>query len=1018
MNKYKVLSVGLLALLSTSIFACGPSKGGKGGGSSSNSSDEGSGSITSHTAGEIEEYMNGLKATSQGNHLYYHYLRFHKENQSQEQWEKSYNDWDVWAWQYYPNKGEGTRFNWAGRTTNYNSKTFEASGDAIVDEIGGAYIDIDLGATYTGFWNNEDHSIGGATTSFEGAEMVGLQIVKSASRTATPVEGQDNFWENDGGDLLINLADFALANKDGTTSYHCFVLQNKVQVSFSNMPIGAEEAVDPYAGDDGTAVTKGVSKYEDVDWSTTAEIQKTSSEFLSGGDILTKGAGVGYQIMVSSFADSDGDGFGDIYGIKQKLDYLQDLGVNVLWLTPIQLSDSYHGYDIKDYNQVDPKFGSTASPNYDGNRVTSDSAMRDYKDLIADAHSRHMAVVMDLVLNHTSTSNTWFIQSSLKDDEYRGYYQWGNHDTDSDVTKEKYWYPYGDTVYSYYAKFGTSMPELNYSCTSTRAAMAAVALNWMEIGVDGFRMDAIKHIYMADEVNASSGDTIVSDVSESGDYSSNLTKNLHFWRQLAKDVKSVYPKAFFVGENFDGHAYQAAPYYEGFDSLFDFYSYFNLTSAAAHAHHSEVPGHAASFLGAWEGSACTDVSGSAFKYLSDSKWTLKDVMNVNNKYRTGGSGPNNSSGYSFINGAFTSNHDIARCINRVAGTEYNSNGLTAQGTITGSNYNDMLKLATDVEIAELMLPGCTWIYYGDEIGMTGNWIGGAKKSTDPYADLSYRQPMKWTDSGVVGDGSYTTGYSVTNSNMEVEWDDVNASSAVKSVESAKDDAHFKAIRDFARLKSTSPVLMRGNMTVNAPVGVSDNNIYDVTRTLGENKIRIIVNFTDSTYATGASGTSLASYNGASVSSVPAKGAIAILLSGTADGGGSGGGDVTPTEYYGPEGSTKVSWYLAGEGSLWQGVDGWQIANAVQLWSNPSNTSDKGCILNVTIQEGDKFKVTDGTTWYGYEKVDSYTGENNLGLKNFVGADDGYGGKNFLCTETAVYDIYVNSGGTFWIQAHA
>jgi 1,4-alpha-glucan branching enzyme len=91
----------------------------------------------------------------------------------------------------------------------------------------------------------------------------------------------------------------------------------------------------------------------------------TSPKFLKGdssSSYLQNGAGVGYQIMVASYADSDGDGFGDIYGIDQKLDYLKNLGVNVLWLTPIQVSDSYHGYDIADYTMVDPKFGSSKSP--------------------------------------------------------------------------------------------------------------------------------------------------------------------------------------------------------------------------------------------------------------------------------------------------------------------------------------------------------------------------------------------------------------------------------------------------------------------------------------------------------------------------------------------------------------------------------------------------------------------------------------------------------------------------------
>lgn len=828
--------------------------------------------ISSHDADATQAYMEDLYAKSENNHLYYHYLRY--DNRP-----TNYANWDVWAWQYGPMAGEGSRFNWVGRTTNPSSDTKEATGDATIDDFGGAYIDIDLGKTYDGGWDANAKKMGGKTTSFDGATRIGLQIVKSETR----ISGS-GFWVNDGGNVVLDLADFKV-EKNNKVFYHCFVLESKVQTTKQLFPIGGADLSDPFALDDGTSITKGLDKYNDVDWSKTAPIQATSEEFLKGGDVLENGAGVGYQIMVSSFADSDGDGFGDIYGIDQKLDYLKSLGVNAIWLTPIQLSDSYHGYDISDYNQVDPKFGSKVSPAAleNNGRVTPATAMEDYKLLLHDAHEKGMVVVMDLVLNHTATTNTWFIKSSQLEDGYRGYYQWGNHETDSDVTEEKYWYPYGETVYSYYAKFGTGMPELNYSCTSTRAAMKAVALNWMEIGVDGFRMDAVKHIYMSDEADKAAGDTIISDVSKSGDYSSNLTKNLHFWRQLALDVKSVYPNAFFVGENFDGHAYHCAPFYEGFDSIFDFYSYFNLTSAAAKSHTPAIPVNAASFLGANAGSAVTDCTGSSYHYQSDSRWDLSHVLQVNNKYRTGGTAADNTDGFSMINGAFTSNHDIARCINRVAGTAYDSNGLTAQGAITQSNYAQMLELATDVEIAELMLPGCTWIYYGDEIGMTGNWLANAKSADDGYADLAYRQPMKWVDDaldeeGNPKEGTFTTKYGVTGSGMVVGWDEINSTNLVKSVEDVVEngDAHFDAIKSFANLKSATSTLIRGNFQASSSLGA---NVYDVTRTLGDSKVRVIVNFTNSAVNPNAQGEVLASYKGATASTVPAHGAVAIQISG-------------------------------------------------------------------------------------------------------------------------------------------
>lgn len=126
---------------------------------------------------------------------------------------------------------------------------------------------------------------------------------------------------------------------------------------------------------------------------------------------------------------------------------------------------------------------------------------------------------------------------------------------------------------------------------------------------------------------------------------------------------------------------------------------------------------------------------------------------------------------------------------------------------------------------------------------------------------------------------------------------------------------------------------------------------------------------------------------------------------------------TPTENgHGPEGSELVSWYIVGQGSLF--TESWSIDGGVQLFSNPSTPTDKGCILSITIEEGNIFKVTDGDTWFGYEKVDTWDNPSNLGINNFSPVDDGYGGTNIKCNITGVYDIYVNSSGNFWIQAAA
>ena len=130
----------------------------------------------------------------------------------------------------------------------------------------------------------------------------------------------------------------------------------------------------------------------------------------------------------------------------------------------------------------------------------------------------------------------------------------------------------------------------------------------------------------------------------------------------------------------------------------------------------------------------------------------------------------------------------------------------------------------------------------------------------------------------------------------------------------------------------------------------------------------------------------------------------------------GGATPSPTAPYGPEGSEPVNWFIVGDGSLWE-IE-WYIDDSIQLYSNPNSSTDLGCILNVTFAVNDLFKVTDGETWYGYDKVDPWDVPGNMGLHAFAGANDSVGGENFCCTTAGTYDIYVKGDGTFWIQAHS
>jgi len=200
-----------------------------------------------------------------------------------------------------------------------------------------------------------------------------------------------------------------------------------------------------------------------------------------------------YQIYPRSFADSDGDGVGDLRGIIGKLDYLQQLGVDVIWLSPVYRSPhDDNGYDISDYEDIDPTFGTLA----------------DLDELIAGLHRRGMKIVMDLVVNHTSDEHPWFVESrSSRDNPKRDWYWWRparpGHEPDTPGAEPTNWASFfsGSTweldpaTGEYYLHlFSRKQPDLNWENPQVRAAVFAMMRHWVERGVDGFRMDVINLI--------------------------------------------------------------------------------------------------------------------------------------------------------------------------------------------------------------------------------------------------------------------------------------------------------------------------------------------------------------------------------------------------------------------------------------------------------------------------------------------------------------------------------------------
>jgi trehalose synthase len=201
-----------------------------------------------------------------------------------------------------------------------------------------------------------------------------------------------------------------------------------------------------------------------------------------------------YQIYVRAFYDSDGNGHGDLRGLTQKLDYLQSLGVDCIWLMPIYPSPlKDDGYDIADYYNIAEAFGS----------------VHDLKALIDSAHQRNIRVIMDLVLNHTSDQHPWF-QASRSDrgSPYRNYYVWSDTDQrykDARIifvdTEPSNWTWDATAGQYYWHRFYASQPDLNYDNPKVQEEMLNVARFWLELGIDGFRADAVPYLFERESTN-------------------------------------------------------------------------------------------------------------------------------------------------------------------------------------------------------------------------------------------------------------------------------------------------------------------------------------------------------------------------------------------------------------------------------------------------------------------------------------------------------------------------------------
>lgn len=449
-----------------------------------------------------------------------------------------------------------------------------------------------------------------------------------------------------------------------------------------------------------------------------------------------------YEVFVYSFYDSDGDGIGDINGLIEKLDYINDndpdtdtdLGCNGIWLMPVMPSTTYHKYDVTDYYDIDKEYGT----------------LEDFGRLIAECHSRGINVIMDLVMNHTSAEHFWFLKAvrylqnlpegaepSEEECPYFGYYNFVKLDS----AKSGY-YQVNGTDWYYEAIFWDQMPDLNLKNENVRREFEEIADFWLDMGVDGFRLDAAKEF-----VSGSAADN-VEILSWFNDY-----------------VKSVKQDCYLVAEVWTDMATFSQYYASGIDSVFN-YAY-----------------------GGAGGRIATTVKNIGKENVGTN---LANAI-VNTQETLSSYNPD------YIDASFLNNHDNARAAGYVV-------------------YKpELVKLMGGIN---LMMPGSSFIYYGEEIGMKGS----GKKDED------FRAPMLWSLTDTLG---ITRGPSGMDP-QESKFEGVDGQLADK-----ESILHYyiKAVR----LRNENPEIARGVVTA---IEAEDSTIAVTARTYNDSTVYVLYNLSD------------------------------------------------------------------------------------------------------------------------------------------------------------------------------
>ena len=508
-----------------------------------------------------------------------------------------------------------------------------------------------------------------------------------------------------------------------------------------------------------------------------------------------------YQIYPRSFKDSNGDGIGDLEGIYEKLDYLAELGIDVIWMSPVYKSpNDDNGYDISDYQDIMDDFGT----------------MDDFDRVLKKAHSLNIKIMMDLVVNHTSDEHKWFIESKKsKDNPYHDYYMWA--DPDKNGNPPNRWescfsgsaWEYVESVGQFYLhSFSRKQPDLNWDNPKVREEVFKMMTWWCDKGIDGFRMDVISMIskYPGLPDGPENGNGYTGNTSCDG-------PNIHkYLREMNEKVLSKY-RLITVGECPGVNAEQAKKYANIDGSELDMIFQFEHVSGSAlkPCHH-----------GKWDGEAMTMPELRA----NFTKWQ-KDLEGC------------------AWNSLFLSNHDQPRCVSRFGNDSEQYRELSAKMLATMTHFQK----------------GTPYVYQGEVLGMTNAYMENIAdyrdiESLNAYKELTTKEnipaktvmgyikavgrdnartPMQWDASD---NGGFTSGtpWLQVNKNYKT----INAAAQVNDPDSV-----FAYYKKLIALRHTNEVMVNGVYDVLIP---DHPQIYAYTRTLGDKQLLVLCNDSDTNAA--------------------------------------------------------------------------------------------------------------------------------------------------------------------------